>query len=96
MRPALVIQTDAATRNPRYPNTIVLAVSTSGRAVPFHIPLNPSTDNGLRTASFVKCEQILTIGKDRLRERWGRISGAEMEAVERALTLVLELPGRAP
>ena len=91
LRPALVIQTDAATRNPQYPNTIVLAVSTSGRAVPFHIPLYPSTENGLREASFVKCEQILTISKDRLRERWGRIEDAEMAAVERAVALVLGL-----
>jgi mRNA interferase MazF len=92
LRPALVIQTDAATRNPRYPNIIVLAVSTSGRAVPFHIPLNPSTENGLREASFVKCEQILTISKDRLRELWGRIEDAEMAAVERAVAVVLGLP----
>lgn len=92
LRPALVMQTDAATRNPRYPNTIVLAVTTSGRAVPFHVPLSPSTDNGLRTASSVKCEQILTISKDRLRDRWGRIGEAEMEAVEQAVALVLGLP----
>jgi len=92
LRPALVMQTNAATRNPHYPNTIVLALSTSGRAVPFHVALSPSTDNGLRTASFVKCEQILTISKDRLRELWGRIGEADMEAVEEAVTLVLALP----
>lgn len=92
LRPALIIQTNAATRNPRYPNTIVLAVSASGRAVPFHIPLSPSTDNGLRTPSFAKCEQILTVSKDRLRERWGRLGDSEMEAVEQAVALVLGLP----
>jgi hypothetical protein len=36
MRPAVVVQTDAANLNPRYPNTIVLTVSTKGKAVPFH------------------------------------------------------------
>lgn len=92
LRPALIIQTDAATRNPRYPNTIVLAISTSGRAVPFHIRLGPSADNGLSAVSFVKCEQILTISKDRLRKRWGRIADAEMETVEQAVALVLRLP----
>ena len=30
-RPALIIQTDAANTNPRYPNTIVLTLSTKGR-----------------------------------------------------------------
>jgi len=41
-RPAVVIQTDAANLNPHYPNTIVLTVSTKGKAVPFHIAIDPS------------------------------------------------------
>ena len=31
MRPALVVQTDAANQNPRYPNVIVAAISTGVR-----------------------------------------------------------------
>ena len=93
LRPALVIQTDAACRNPKYPNVIVLAVSTSGRNVPFHIPLTPTQENGLRAPSFVKCEQILTISKDRLRERLGAATAVEMGAIEEAVVLVLALRG---
>lgn len=93
LRPALVIQTDAACRNPKYPNVIVLAMSTSGRRVPFHIPLTPTTDNGLRAPSFVKCEQILTISKERLRERWGAVTADEIGAIEEAVVLVLALRG---
>lgn len=91
LRPALVIQTDAACRNPKYPNVIVLAVSTSGRNVPFHIPLTPTQENGLRSPSFVKCEQILTISKERLRERLGAATADEMGAIEEAVVLVLAL-----
>jgi len=91
LRPALVIQTDAACGNPKYPNVIVLAVSTSGRNVPFHIPLTPTQDNGLRAPSFVKCEQILTICKERLRERLGAATEDEMGAIEEAVVLVLAL-----
>lgn len=90
-RPALVIQTDAACRNPKYPNVIVLAVSTAGRSVPFHIPLTPTQENGLRAPSFVKCEQILTISKGRLRERWGAATADEIAAIEEAVVLVLAL-----
>ncbi|MBA4397638.1 MAG: growth inhibitor PemK [Syntrophus sp. (in: bacteria)] len=70
MRPAVIIQTDAANRNPHYPNTIVLTISTKGKAVPFHVSVKPSEENGLKETSFVKCEQILTISKVRLIRAW--------------------------
>lgn len=37
IRPSLIIQTDAGNINPNYPNTIVLAISTKGRELLFHI-----------------------------------------------------------
>ena len=89
--PALVVQTDAANTNPRYPNTIVAAVSTSGRPVGTHVPLPPSADNGLSAASYVKCEQIVTISKDRLLGRIGVISSEDLGQVDTALKQALNL-----
>lgn len=58
-RPALVIQNDFGNQSPRYPNTIVLAMSTKGRTIPFHVPVDePSELNGLRETTYVKCEQV--------------------------------------
>lgn len=98
MRPALVVQTDAANRNPRYPNVIVAAISTKGKDVPFHVPLIPKESNGLSERSWCKCEQILTISKDRLIRRLGRINDQQMQESEKVLCLVLGLnsPGRDP
>lgn len=90
-RPALIVQTDTANTNPRYPNTIVVAVSTRGREVPFHVPLAISDASGLTAPSYAKCEQILTISKERLGGRIGKISVAEQLAVERALRQTLAL-----
>jgi mRNA interferase MazF len=90
-RPALVIQTDAANKNPGYPNTIVLAVSTKGKPVPFHVPLEPNRINGLTEASFVKCEQVLTVAKERLVRKLGAIGEEELQQIKRAVRLVLEL-----
>jgi mRNA interferase MazF len=90
-RPALIIQTDAANSNTNYPNTIVLAVSTKGKPVPFHIALKPNRENGLTEASFVKCEQVLTVAKDRLVRKLGVIEEGEMQQIKRALRLVLEV-----
>ena len=90
-RPALIIQTDAANSNPNYPNTIVLAVSTKGKPVPFHVALTPNKFNGLTEASFVKCEQILTVAKERLVKRLGVIDAGELQRINRAVRLVLEV-----
>jgi mRNA interferase MazF len=91
MRPALVIQTDAANLNSRYPNTIVLTISTKGKAVPFHISLNHSRESGLKKKSFVKCEQVLTISKDRLVRRVGHLDQKQLGEVEEALRKVLDM-----
>ena len=91
MRPAVVIQADAANMNPHYPNTVVVTVSTKGKVVPFHVPVNPSRENGLKEESFVKCEQVLTISKDRLIRRLGSLEEKYMPAVAASLRRILEL-----
>ncbi len=65
-RPALVIQTDAANLNLRYPNTIVLAISTKGLPVATHVRIEAGKETGLTEISYLKGEQIPTISKERL------------------------------
>ena len=89
LRPALVVQTNAGNHNPSYPNTIVVAVSTKGRELPFHIKLDPSPSNGLRTPSYAKCEQVFTISKERLQDRVGKVADDDFARVEAALRMVL-------
>ena len=90
-RPALVIQTDAANTNPRYPNTIVLTLSTKGLNVATHVRLQPDRTNGLKEISWVKCEQILTISKDRLTALWGSVSPEDLHRIEAATKTALAL-----
>ena len=91
MRPALVIQNDAGNASSRYPNTIVLAMSTKGKPVPFHVRIDPARTNGLRETTFVKCEQILTIAKTRLtgKRPLGRISDSQLRQAEAAALLAI-------
>lgn len=86
-----MIQNDAGNRSVHYPNTIVLAMSTKGRPVPFHIRIEPSATSGLRETTYIKCEQILTISKARLigRKPVGRILGTDLGRVEIAVMLSL-------
>ena len=90
-RPAVVVQTDVANRHRTYPNTIIVAVSRKTRSVSFHVRLTPTETNGLRAISFVKCEQMLTISKERLRSRLGRLGDDDLQRVDAALRLVLDI-----
>ncbi len=87
-RPALIIHADAGNRSTRYPNTIIVAVSTTPAAVPTHVEVRPSSENGLPRVSSVRCEEIQTISKARLDEYIGRLSNQEMTLVNRALQRV--------
>ena len=91
LRPAVVVQTDAANLNLAYPNTIVATGSTTGKHVPFHVRVDPSQENRLRSVSYVKCEQILTIAKARLLRRIGQLAVEDLGRVVEALKLVLEM-----
>ena len=90
-RPALIIQNDRGNTSPSYPLTIVASMSRTERELPLHVRISPSPENGLTHETDVKCEQILTIEKSRLRRRRGAISEEEMRHVDIALRLSLNL-----
>ncbi len=92
VRPALIIQRDTGNLAVTYPNTVVVTVSSQGHDIPLHVRLRPTRENGLKNVSWVKCEQVFTVSKERLRQRLGRISPAELGEIERAIALNLDLP----
>ncbi len=90
-RPSLVIQEYAGNANPKYPNSIVLAITTKSRGAASQVSLNPSVGNGLTELSFVKCEQVITISKQRLVKHIGTLESADMSRVGLALKKMFEL-----
>jgi len=87
-RPALVIQNDIG--NEKAPTTIVAAISSSVRVYPMNVQINPP-EGGLDNPSIIKTSQILTISKERLEKRLGRISRDSMDEVDKAIKLSLAL-----
>ena len=87
-RPALVIQNDFGNENAA--TSIVDAISSSVRIYPINVMINPP-EVGLDHTSIIKSSLLLTISKERLEKRLGRLSKDSMEDVDRAIKLSLAL-----
>ncbi len=90
-RPALIIQNDRGNASSSYPLTIVASMSRTERELPLHVRIAPHPENGLTDYTDVKCEQIMTIEKSRLLRRRGVITPEELQKVDLALRLSLNL-----
>ncbi len=90
-RPCLVVQTDLLNGVLGYPLTIIVPLSTKGRASPSHVKIQPAPLNGLDHVSYAKCEQIYTIPCEGLSHRRGAISQQDSFRIKEALRIVLAL-----
>ena len=83
-----MIQNDIG--NQKAPTTIVAAMSTVVKLYPMNVLVEPP-QGGLEGPSIVKTSQILTVAKERLEKRLGRLDPEKMESVDRAIKLSLAL-----
>jgi mRNA interferase MazF len=90
-RPGVVVQNDIANAVSGYTVTIVCAVSSQLKGYPSMLRVVPSAENGLTTPSEVNAAQIMTIQKDRLKERIGRLSESDMTLLEKKLAYMLSI-----
>lgn len=88
-RPCLVISDDRFNQS-RAGLVIVAPITRTDRGIPSHVRIRPP-EGGLTAVSFVKCEDIRSISKQRLRSKWGRISNEFVSHVEDTLRLLLRL-----
>ena len=88
-RPAMVLSADLFNRGPA-DLVVVLPMTSKAKGIPLHVPVGPP-EGGVRTQSYIKCEDIRSISKERLTTRWGRVSADTMRAVEDKITILLDL-----
>jgi mRNA interferase MazF len=88
-RPALVISVDAFNYGPA-DLVVVLPVTSTARGIPFHVAVSPP-EGGVRQASFIKCEDVRSVSRSRLRERWGTVAPQTIAAVEDRLRILMGL-----
>jgi len=86
-RPALVISNNINNRNADTV-TVVPITSNTAKVYPFEVFL-PKGAAGLQEDSKVKCEQIRTIDKSRLKRKIGEIGEDILKKVEKAILIHL-------
>ena len=74
-RPALIIG-PPETFGPGFPFVIVLPLTTVHRALSLHVEVEANPDTGLDQTSYVLCELIRSVNRNRLLRRLGVIDAA--------------------
>ncbi|MFQ6089885.1 MAG: type II toxin-antitoxin system PemK/MazF family toxin [Candidatus Bipolaricaulia bacterium] len=89
-RPVVIIQNDVA--NEYSPVVIIAAITTALGPKEYPTEVRVGTqEGGLKKDSLILLNQIRTIDKRRLIERWGRLSPETMNKVDEALKISLGL-----
>lgn len=89
VRPGLVVSTNPFNHGPAG-LVAILPLTTRSRGIPLHVRVDPP-EGGVRERSFIKCEDIRSVAKERLTEPWGSVSLRTLAAVEDRLRILLQL-----
>ncbi len=89
-RPAVIVQSDAF---PDSHASVIVCQMTSDvvDAPAFRVTVDPSAENGLRARSQVMADKPVTIRRERIGRRIGRLGGEEIARLNAALAFVLGL-----
>jgi mRNA interferase MazF len=88
-RPALIVSNDISNHGPANLVTIV-PITTKSRPIRSFLCIRPP-DGGLPQTSYIICDQVRTIAKERLGKRFGVVSNQVLQEVERRLRIHLGL-----
>lgn len=88
-RPLLVISDDLFNAS-RADLVIVIPLTSQQKNIPYHIPVS-SPEGGLKVPSYIKCEDVRSISKQRLEHHLGTVSASTLALVEDRLRLLMKL-----
>ncbi|MCJ2047210.1 type II toxin-antitoxin system PemK/MazF family toxin [Methylobacterium sp. J-078] len=89
-RPCVVIQADDF----QHTDSVTLCLMTSARvlgAPMLRIDVDPSPANGLREASQIQIDKIVTVPRSKIGEAVGRLEDAYMRRIDEAVRVFLDL-----
>jgi mRNA interferase MazF len=89
-RPVLVVSTDPFNEGPAE-LVVIVPITSKGKGIPWHVSVKASRDAGLTKDSFIMCEAIRCVARDRLGKRLGEIAEPTLGEVAKRLRILLEL-----
>lgn len=89
-RPCVVVSDGAVNSSQLFPLIAVVPVTGTPAQGALYPPLAPGV-SGLSKPSTALVDQVRSIDKQRIRRRYGRVSAAELEAIDAGLCLYLGL-----
>lgn len=91
-RPAVVIQSNAFIDE--HPSLLVCPLTNTRTDTPlFRVAVQPTSETGLQTISYITVDRIATTRPDRVGSVIGHIGAETMDTVDRALAAILGLGG---
>lgn len=90
-RPALVVQADQFAE---LGSVVILPITSTLVDAPLlRLPVEPSSDNGLRAPSQIMLDKPMTVKAEKIGPSFGQLDDATMVSVNRLLALFLGLAG---
>jgi mRNA interferase MazF len=88
-RPALVVSVDKFNHGPA-DLVVVLPITSKNMSQPIHVPVK-APEGGLSTPRFIKCDDIRSVSKQRIKRFHGTVSAQTMSEVEERIRILLNL-----
>ncbi len=88
-RPALIVSTNGFNKSPA-DLVVLVPITSKDKGIPWHIAIAPP-EGGVKTKSFIMCEAVRSVSKERLVQRWGAVSAATLDDVEDRLRILFDL-----
>jgi len=88
-RPALIISVDLFNEGPAE-LVVAVPITRTPRGIRWHVPVRPP-EGGLVATSFLQCDNVRAVSKQRLKRRRGRVSDGTLRQVEDRLRILLGL-----
>ena len=89
IRPALIVSVDLFNHGPAG-LLVVIPITSREKKIPFHFEVSPP-EGGLTSKSYIKCEDIRSVSKDRLLSPKGKVTSDTMAAIEDRIRILLNL-----
>jgi mRNA interferase MazF len=89
-RPAVIVQTDAFPKN--HASVVICQLTSDLAEVPdFRVTIEPKPENGLRLKSQVMADKPVTVRRERIGQKIGRLNNQDMARLGIALAFVFGL-----